>query len=437
MSKLELTIKTSYLPGWGVWEGIRELVQNGIDAETELGATLKVDHNNGVLRIENDGCVLPKEALLLGHTSKSSRSDLIGQFGEGLKLGILALVRSGRAVKIRSGSEVWVPTIARSEKFNADVLVFDIQGGREDRNRVRVEVGGVTQAEWLELREKFLFLKKKQDLVSVTDGDLLLGDDDCGKVFVKGIFVQNNPRLGYGYNFKHIAVDRDRKMVNSWDSEAATRRIWQEAVVQKPKLLNAFVDMLGANTGDVKGFDAYTAAYLPRELSEKVAEGFLKKHGTEAVPVANFSEAAEVEHLGKVGIVVSAPMQAVLTVAMGDLATIKRRLAEEVVCVYSPMDLTNEQRLNLEAVQSLLLRAGVVTGDYPLQVVDFRTPAMLGQYNPATKMSLVARKLLDDRHELLVTLVHELSHAAGGDGEKGHVAAMEKAWKAITVTLWS
>ena len=73
--KLELTIKTDYMPGWGIWEGIRELVQNGRDAEVEQDALLTVRHRkeSDILVIENEGCTLPHEALLLGHTSKIGR----------------------------------------------------------------------------------------------------------------------------------------------------------------------------------------------------------------------------------------------------------------------------------------------------------------------------------------------------------------------------
>src|SRR3970040_1423187 len=111
--KLELSIKTDYLPEWGTWHGIRELVQNGRDAEIQFDAPLKITHQGQTLRIENVSVTLPHEALLFGHTTKTDRGDLAGQGGEGLKLGVLALVRGGQPVTIHSGNEVWKPTIAR------------------------------------------------------------------------------------------------------------------------------------------------------------------------------------------------------------------------------------------------------------------------------------------------------------------------------------
>src|SRR5262249_29918758 len=157
--KLELSVKTTYLPTWTVWHGLRELVQNAKDAEVELNAKMGVQHTGKVLRIENEGAILPREALLFGHTTKTGNSELIGKFGEGLKLGILALVRDGFPVKIRSGCEVWVPAIEKSEKYDADVLVFDIQGGRKPEQRVSVEIGNILKEDWAKFRWKFRFLE--------------------------------------------------------------------------------------------------------------------------------------------------------------------------------------------------------------------------------------------------------------------------------------
>src|SRR5580704_127817 len=139
--KIELSINVEYLKKWDAFSGIRELIQNGMDAQTQFGAKLDVSHYNDTLRIENAGTTLPHEALLLGTTTKANDPKAIGHWGEGLKLGILALIRKGHPVKIRSGSEVWTPSIERSSKFDADVLVFDIKNGAAEKDRVRVEVG--------------------------------------------------------------------------------------------------------------------------------------------------------------------------------------------------------------------------------------------------------------------------------------------------------
>ena len=225
MPKLELSINVKYVPKWGAWEGIREFVSNGKDAETEFSAPLTVSHLNGTLRIENDGARLTREALLFGTTTKAGRADQIGAFGEGIKLAALALVRSGRSVKIRTGDEVWTAEISRSERYDADVLKFDCVGGRDNKNRVRVEIDNVTDQDWKDLRSRFLFIDKPRDkeIVATSRGDLLLGERFAGKLYVKGIFVQSDPRLTFGYNFRHCE-NRPRPQDDSRRGTASTSR---------------------------------------------------------------------------------------------------------------------------------------------------------------------------------------------------------------------
>jgi hypothetical protein len=110
--------------------------------------------DTSTLIITNEGATLPREAMLFGHTTKIGQGNLIGKFGEGLKLGMLALVRAGHEVKIRSGSEVWLPKIERSEKFNADVLVIYIETGRQPKDRVQIEVSNVTKEDWALMRPR-------------------------------------------------------------------------------------------------------------------------------------------------------------------------------------------------------------------------------------------------------------------------------------------
>jgi hypothetical protein len=127
-----LSITKSYAPLWTSREGIREFVQNWYDAmreelkreqlrsfsidkrrtfretsvetfqgtiastggETLLG-TLHFDTRSQRLTLENHyGKTLSKRILLLGFSSKNTKDKdhLVGQFGEGMKLGILAYV---------------------------------------------------------------------------------------------------------------------------------------------------------------------------------------------------------------------------------------------------------------------------------------------------------------------------------------------------------
>lgn len=431
MSKVELSINVAYLPEWGAWEGIRELIQNGKDAETEFNAPLDVTFHNGTLRIENEGAEMSREALLFGTSSKTSRTDMIGKFGEGLKLGTLALVRNGHEVKIRTGAEVWSALIERSEKYDADVLKFDCVGNREPKKRVRVEIGNITEETWNQLRERFLFLAKikKDERVKTDRGDLLFGDRFRGRVYVKGIYVQTDKRLNYGYNFNSATVDRDRKMVTSWELEYETSAIWGEAAAQRPDLVNKYFELISEGDADVRS----ESVYAPKKVREGVAAKFKKQYGADAIPVANLAESHEVEHLGKRGVVVSKSLASVLADTIGTKDTIVKAMREEVTRKLAWGDLDETQRKNLFDALAI---TGEVRAECTLDlvdVVDFRSDNLLGQYKDGR--ILLAARILTDRDETLATLVHEYSHREGGDGEKDHVMAIENLWRDIVKHL--
>jgi len=436
--RIELTIKTTYLPKWGVWEGIRELVQNAKDAETEFGAAMTVRHRkeSDTLVIENEGTTLPHEALLLGFTSKQDRSDTIGKFGEGLKLGILALVRFGLKVKIRSGSEVWVPAIARSEKFDANVLVFDVYKGRKFENRVSIEVGGFDSEAWSGIRSRFLFLTKPKALDCTTThaGSLLCHADHLGKVYVKGILVSSNSGLQYGYDLSDAEIDRDRKMVDSYDLGCRTNAIWMAALEREPALASDYMRLLESQAKDVDGMSgAYRASQISNESQGRLVDLFKAKHGPNALPVQSLAESADIEHLGMQGVVVSAALRVVLERSLGTAEQNALKLRKQPLESFGWHQLSEEERTNLTSAIEL------VNAQEPLTIADvdvrsFRDEAFEGFFRDGRV--LLAKKVLADRSKTLLVLVHETAHKAGGaDGDKAHVANLERIWSGIVAGL--
>jgi len=436
--KLELSIKTDYLPEWGTWHGIRELVQNGRDAEIQFDAPLKITHQGQTLRIENDSVTLPHEALLFGHTTKTDRGDLAGRWGEGLKLGVLALVRGGQPVTIHSGNEVWKPTIARSEKFNADVLVFEIQGGRKPRNRVRVEVGGVTEAKWRELRERFLFLGtlKEDEAVSTTLGRLLLNTRFRGKLYAKGIWVCHDTENFYGYDFSSIELDRDRGMLQSFDQKWQQAMIWKEALARRPDLFDLLWAVATSQEHkDLSRLDSYAAAFVDEDSVSKVTAAFKAQFGENAIPVATTSESLELEHFGLRGVVVPDVQRVIVERRTGIAEEAKRDRAKSPVRVYSAEELTVEERRDLGWATacidaSLLYLPGTELPD--VSVVDFVKMDLLARYESKERRISIARHVLADRYTTLAMLVHELAHHLGGtDGSSDHASNQERIWKAV------
>ena len=432
--KIELTIKVDYLPTWGMFEGLRELLQNARDAETEFDAPMTVRMRGDTLVIENEGATMPHESLLLGHTSKLARGDLIGKFGEGFKLGILALLRAGHSVKIRNGAEVWVPEICHSSRFHAKVLAFTIETGRQANNRIQIEVGGVGEAYETDIKPAFLWLDSDRrkdtssDRVVTSYGTLLLSDVHKGRVYVKGIMVQTMPGLDYGYDLADADLDRDRRMVASYDFRYKARQIWTESMGRRPDLCEDFMALLESASPETEGIDGFDAKYLPESFLAHATATFRERYGENAVPVSSLADGHELEHFGKTGIVVNKSTLAVLESKLGNLQTVKESLRNEVIYTYSWHELNDSQKANLTRA------IGLVNGVTPLAlpdvtIVDYRSKGLLGTYtNGEIRLSY---DVLASPKDTLATLVHEVAHRGGGDGEKGHVSQIEALWSGI------
>jgi hypothetical protein len=433
--KIETTIEEPYVDHWGAKEGIREVVQNGKDAETEFGAKLVVRWKGDVLRVENTGCTLDKSAILMGRSSKRDRADMIGKWGEGLPIGCLAIVRAGYEVRIRTGSEVWVPRIEESDKFDgARVLVFEILTGRKHRDRVCVEVHGVDKEEWETIRSRFLFLAKpkKGEIVETDNGDLLLASRYRGQLFIKGVFVQFDDSLTHGYNYRNADYDRDRRMVEDFDKRTNNRRIWEEAVARRPELFKIYYNLLDAGARDLAGVTQYSAPYMRREALEGVAEAFIEEHGEDAVPCENLGECQDLEHLGRKGVITPEPLRVIVSRKIGSVEAVKAELKREVVKTYSWHELDGTERTHLTGAIELIAAVTECSLE-DVDVVDFRSETLQGQFKDGR--IAIAKRDLADRDLTLEILVHEVAHHAGTDGAKSHVATIEGFWSQIVGAL--
>jgi hypothetical protein len=416
--KIEITVTKDYVGSWGEYEGIREIIQNGIDGEQEYGCELKVSYTpNGKLAVENIGGSIPKEALLIGFTTKRDNDELIGKFGEGLKLGVLALLRAGNTVKIKNNGEIWTPVIEQSDNFNAEVLKFKITKAKKPAKGLRVLIGGINREKWNRYKRSFLVLKKKtKTMISTYHGDLLTDCRHAGRIYVKGIEVEWHDDLVFGYNFRDADVDRDRKMISSWDLEYKMGQILGAVMSSGYKYKRKIYQMLKDGARDVKRLD-----YAGESVGAAILKEFEKEYGNASIPVANNSEAREVGHYGKKGVVVPEAMASVVKTKLGNMDEIRQKLCEATFKVMDEADLTPNQQRNYRKALEMIRKVKEVD-ESKIQIVAYKDNT-LGQY-VAGRIRIGARALLTLK-ESLCTLVHEICHGYGRDGEKSFVSQVE------------
>ena len=436
--KIELTVKVTYLPEWGEWEGVRELIQNSRDEEVRGGSPMRVSHNGRLLRIFNEGSRLKHKDLLFGQTDKSERSDLAGQFGEGLKLGTLALIRSGHDVKIRTGDEIWTPSIEHSLQFDEKVLTFTIRKGK-DIGGTQVEIGGIEPLRWAKWRERFLFLAPIDDDERVevpAYGTILLAPMMRGRLFVKGIYVQDGEDFLFGYDFNDIEVDRDRRMITPFDLKWNTAAMWKMAVSASGgrRLVPRFYSALVSDSPDISNLHEKSAERLPEEVVNDLKTMFEKDHGNLAIPVSDLSQSRAVAHMGFKGVIVGTALMHALLARSGGFEALRKKAAREVTALISWHDLSDKERSVLETAISHLALAGVDLPIGNLSVVEFTDERRMGMFQGGKIQ--IARKRLSDVSAALETLVHECAHEHGEDGSHAHIRSIESTWASIHRSVW-
>lgn len=419
--KFSLSISSSYVPGWDAFAGIRELFQNAADAH-DLGNEMKISHHTGTLRIVNEGVKLDPKVWLLGMTTKVGRSDQRGQFGEGFTLGILALIRQGLDVKIINDDESWTPTLEDSDVFPGEKVLTVTTRKRESSGRFCIEISPLPKETWEALKPRFLFLSKPKNVKETDYTDVILDPAYAGKLFVKGIWVANDPKLSHGYNFKDVAVDRDRKMVDRFQAEGSMGRAWATLATKTPALMKShLMPMLEQGAPDVGDVHYYIQDHVQAAL----VDAFKSQYGADAMPVLNVAAAREVEHFGKRGVVQPEAMVDILAREFGTVEKLREANKDATTAIHSWADLSGDEKATwmsvLGAVEPVAAEQGYDAVEARCVIVDFRDQGLNGTYSESGIK--LARKLLSNRRELIRVLAHEVAHSEGGDAEKTHEVA--------------
>ncbi|XP_077997677.1 uncharacterized protein LOC144450816 [Glandiceps talaboti] len=227
------------------------------------------------LTLVNQQIILERKILLLGYSSHTRSKDVIGQFGEGLKIGALSLVREGRSVSMNTNREEWKFGLFPYEHFDGEkgLAVFVEDAGtmtQKKPNRIfpledgdtSVSIYPLTPEEFQDCRMRFIFLSKPADTVETEMGTLLLDDRFAGQLYVKGIWVSDlrDDNLNTGVNFCELKIDRDRNAVPQLSEiDHKVSCMWPRALEKRRDLAHRYYNLLNKNPNcrDVKHANTY------------------------------------------------------------------------------------------------------------------------------------------------------------------------------------
>jgi hypothetical protein len=84
---------------------------------------------------------------------------------------------------------------------------------------IETVLSGVDVENWQLLCKNFLFFQEDNlnNMLNfrTPEGDILLQASEKGRFYCKGMFVNYEPLLGFGYNFTNLELDRDRQAARS------------------------------------------------------------------------------------------------------------------------------------------------------------------------------------------------------------------------------
>ena len=264
-------ITREYLSHWTVCNGVREYVSNMLDSpaasEYEIGEDFVI--------LTSKDITLPATIFTMGYSQNRKDDEAVGQFGEGVLVAMVPLLREGKGLHFINGNVIWKPAFEYNESLGIEVLVINEEPNPYPTNNYCVAIDNLTPDEIQEIRESCVYFR--DDLGEVLDGHIgqvIKGIQ--GKLFVGGIFVCSIPKHVFSYNFKskYLPLNRDRASINDWDLGVQTQRLLDE-VESAQGIAKLIID---------KSPDVYYSKFgVDLPVAEAVFNDFVEVHGSKVV----------------------------------------------------------------------------------------------------------------------------------------------------------
>ena len=366
-NKIELTFTPDYVQ-WGVWECLRELVQNTLDSH-DCGHEMKITHDaeHSTLTLYNEGAKLRRADLVLGVTDKRGVSEMRGSFGEGMKLAWAGLCRLGRPVTIVCGVEAWIPKIEHSEMFGVDLLVIEI-APHVPVDGVSVEIQGIGVEEWDGIKRRILSLADEEiDRVSSYWGSILLTPNHRGKLYSKGIYICQLPEAQFGYDLKQVTLDRDRSIAHDWSLKMEIPQVAMDAVMTESKLApEMLAALMNAASLESRSFCVFYGT--TPEFAERMAGEITAQHG-DVVVVDSDESSVLVHEVGRKPLLVSEGILRILRPHLPTVESIADDVSRAIECKVDANTLCDETLLEVAWLGTMVR---LVMPDLNLVCVKFK-----------------------------------------------------------------
>ena len=214
------------LEHWTVPFAIRELIANALDEQALTGTADPEIYKDGAgcWHIRDAGRGLRYEHLTQNENAeKRKHSQVIGQFGMGLKDALAVFDRRGVSVMIRSPHATITTGRRPKEGFPDVVTLHALVSQPSDPGQVGTDITltGVKDTD-VETARRFFLRYSDEKLLEATEyGDVLARSDSRqpARIYVKGLLVAGEPNFLFSYNITKLsaplrrALNRERSNV--------------------------------------------------------------------------------------------------------------------------------------------------------------------------------------------------------------------------------
>lgn len=249
MKRYELPISPDYVSHWGLPEAGRELIANLYDSMQKIYCGMR--NGNYVLENGIDERV-PRSSMVLGCSTKEVMDDdTIGQFGEGLKLAIVVILRDANIDKItiKNWDLLWTFTFEDSETWGVKTLVMTEEplSGNEGKFSVEFKCHGEGMQKLLEqyLINQTLALEWSADVPKFETeyGKIYFTQESDGSVFVGGIYIDNPGSTRYTIDLdpSQVSLNRERSYVDEETLFERYKEIVEAMMAEKDESLNGYL----------------------------------------------------------------------------------------------------------------------------------------------------------------------------------------------------
>ncbi len=292
MKKYSTMITKEYIPDWGVEDGVREVIANALDSDSQFVFDIGLDY----IELTSKNTTLDIGCFLLGVSGSRGKKDNVGTHGEGILISNVPILRGGAKVNIFNGELIWQPAFEMDYNFNKEVLVINETQGKVGNKDYTVIISNLDQDTIDTVIHNCLYLQDKKSLgnfVTTKCGSRVFFDMK-GKLYVGGLFVCETG-LTYSYDLhpSKIKLNRDRKTVCDFDLKGVTANILKE--VAEPKKI---VEAAHNNVADVSHMAYSWCTNIPSNVAEEAYKVFKESYGEDAVVADSYSDMVRLQEQG-------------------------------------------------------------------------------------------------------------------------------------------